>query len=85
MDLTELGIHRHVFEFEYEYLYVTHSLICLTSGRTRLIIISPTDHLVQKPTAGDNSLHTLGLLGGKSHAAAANSALSPTTELPIDG
>ncbi|GAA5856089.1 hypothetical protein JCM5353_003589, partial [Sporobolomyces roseus] len=44
-------------------------------------------HLVQKPIeGGGDSLHTLGLLGGKSsHPTAANSILGPTTELPIDG
>ncbi|GAA6009585.1 hypothetical protein JCM11491_001024 [Sporobolomyces phaffii] len=51
-------------------------------------------HLVQQPeTDATNSLHTLGLLGGKPHAAQAAAAaaavpatlLGPTTELPIDG
>ena len=45
---------------------------------------SNIDHLTQKPE-GPDSLHTLGLLGGKSSHPAANSILRPTTELPIDG
>ncbi|GAA5886468.1 hypothetical protein JCM16303_001420 [Sporobolomyces ruberrimus] len=44
-------------------------------------------HLVRKPEHDSvNSLHTLGLLGGKPHGAPSpSSLLGPTTELPIDG